>query len=430
MSENEITKAKEYNVKLYPFYKMVSWDLLFYYSIIYLFLNQVKGLSTSNILLGDSFYPLFKAMFQIPSVSIVDKLGKRNSVILGNIFIAISILVLFIFSGLSCVILSNLILAAGFTLKGLCETSLLDECITNTEKKRSIFSSIDGKGNSLWYFFDAISAVITGFLFVINPYIPIIVCFTLCIISCILSFKFKPFEEIKSIKPTKEFSEIINNFKQTKYAFKYIFKSNRLRNIILFAAIFQGLLGIRSTLTSSLLTDIGIPEQYFGIIFAILGIFSSISSKFQNVFHNKFRNRTLTFLSITYCLSLIISGFVTVGRLDIKIAIIIVLIMFAVQYIIKGPYYTLISRYLNSFSSPEISTKIYSANALVEGIFRFIITLFASFLLDFTTTSYSLIIIGCLFMAIFILLLDYMKTRVGLKPEEYKKSDIEFNFVK
>lgn len=429
MNENEIKRAKEYNVKIYPFYKMVSWDLLFYYSIIYLFLNQVKGLSTADILLGDSFYPLFKVIFQIPAVSIVDKIGKRNSIILGNVFLTISILTLLIFTGLPCVILSNIILAAGFTLKGLCETSILDECITNTEKKRTIFSNIDGRGNSLWYFFDAISSIITGFLFIINPYIPIFVCLSLCIISCILSFKLKPFENI-TIKRSRELSEIIDNFKQIRYSFKYIFKSDRLRNLILFAAIFHGLLGIRSTLTSSLLTDIGIPEQYFGIIFAILGICASISSKNQNFFHKKFRNRTLSAFAIPYCLTLIISGFVIVGKLNIIFAIVIIFIMFAIQNIIKGPYYTLIYRYLNSFSSPEISTKIYSANALVEGIFRFLITLFASFLLDHTTTSYALIIIGLLFMAVLVVLLDHMKTRVGLKPEEYKKSDIEFTFVK
>lgn len=238
MNENEIKKAKEYNVKLYPFYKMVSWDLLFYYSIIYLFLHEVKGLSTSNILLGDSFYPLFKIIFQIPSVTIVDKIGKRNSIILGNILLTLSIITLFIFSGLPCIILSNIIMSAGFTLKGLCETSLLDECITNEEKKRSIFSHQDGRGNALWYFFDAISAIITGFLFVINPYIPVSICLVLCIISCIISINFKPFENI-TVKHTNEFADFKDNFKQIKYSFKYIFQSNRLRNLILFSALFS-----------------------------------------------------------------------------------------------------------------------------------------------------------------------------------------------
>lgn len=172
------------------------------------------------------------------------------------------------------------------------------------------------------------------------------------------------------------------------------------------------------------------PDQYFGIITAVLSICASLGAKKQNIFHTKFRNRTLTYLIIPYCISLIISGFVVVGKLNIILAIAIIFIMFIIQNILKGAYEILNKRYLNSFSSSEINTKIYSAKELLLGIFRFFITLFASFLSEHTNTSYSLIIIGCLFMVIFTLLLDYMRTRVGLKPEEYKKSDIEFTFVK
>ena len=41
-SAKEIQNRKV-NARLYPIYKMISWDLLFYYSIIYLFLTQAKG---------------------------------------------------------------------------------------------------------------------------------------------------------------------------------------------------------------------------------------------------------------------------------------------------------------------------------------------------------------------------------------------------
>ena len=48
----------------------------------------------------------------------------------------------------------------------------------------------------------------------------------------------------------------------------------------------------------------------------------------------------------------------------------------------------------------------------------------ASHILDIIPTAYTLIIIGCIFIAGFVLLLDYMRTRVGLKPEEYSKKEI------
>ena len=238
MTEDKIRKAKEFNVKLFPFYKMFSWDLLFYYSIIYLFLNQVKGLSTANVLLADSFYPLSKMFFEIPFVTVVDKIGKKNSLFLGNVLLAIGIFVLFIFPGLTCAILSNIILAAGFVLKELCESSVLDECILNEEKKRTIFSTVDGRGLSAYYFIDSICAVFTSFFFVINAYIPIILCFAFCVLSSIIAYKFKDFENNNNLKENKKIN-YSNYFKQLRFSFKYIFKSNRLRNLILFIALFS-----------------------------------------------------------------------------------------------------------------------------------------------------------------------------------------------
>lgn len=66
------------NIKLYPIYKMFSWDLLFYYAIIFLFLTQVKGISASDVLLGESLYPLFKFIFQIPVTWFIDRFGKEK----------------------------------------------------------------------------------------------------------------------------------------------------------------------------------------------------------------------------------------------------------------------------------------------------------------------------------------------------------------
>ena len=54
-SAKEIQNRKV-NARLYPIYKMISWDLLFYYSIIYLFLTQAKGFSASQVLLAEAAF--------------------------------------------------------------------------------------------------------------------------------------------------------------------------------------------------------------------------------------------------------------------------------------------------------------------------------------------------------------------------------------
>lgn len=66
------------NARLYPIYKMFSWDLIFYYSIAFVFLVQVKHFSIAEVMLTDALYPIFKMIWQIPSLTIIDKIGKRE----------------------------------------------------------------------------------------------------------------------------------------------------------------------------------------------------------------------------------------------------------------------------------------------------------------------------------------------------------------
>ena len=44
------------NIKLFPIYKMISWDLLFFYAIIFLYLVQVKNLSAQQVLFAEALY--------------------------------------------------------------------------------------------------------------------------------------------------------------------------------------------------------------------------------------------------------------------------------------------------------------------------------------------------------------------------------------
>ena len=108
----------------------------------------------------------------------------------------------------------------------------------------------------------------------------------------------------------------------------------------------------------------------------------------------------------------------------------IILIMLALQCAVKGPYYTLIKRYLNSFSTSSMRTKIYSAIEIPYSLVRAGICVVCSALLDITTTSYVYAILGCIFSVIMIFLLDHMKHTVGLKPEEYSEKDIKFVEIK
>ena len=54
----------------------------------------------------------------------------------------------------------------------------------------------------------------------------------------------------------------------------------------------------------------------------------------------------------------------------------------------------------------------------------------ASFLLDRIETAYCMIVIGSIFAILMLLASKYMKTRVGLRPEEYSKEEVKYDKLK
>lgn len=84
--EKKLAKRRKINMKLYPTYRMLATDALFFGAVKILFLTQVKGFSNANVVFLGSIYALFKMILQIPISVLVSKLGIRKSVIIGNIF--------------------------------------------------------------------------------------------------------------------------------------------------------------------------------------------------------------------------------------------------------------------------------------------------------------------------------------------------------
>ena len=422
-----IHKKKQKNIRLYPIYKMLSWDLLFYYSIVFLFMTQTKNISAADFLLAESFYPLFKSLLLVSATILIEKIGKRKSLILANVFLFLSTLTYILSINFIGIIIGEFFSAVGFIIKGICESNMLYDSLDRNKKRGWLFSRIEGRASSWYYYIDAVASILSGFLFAINGYIPMVLCLCINLVSVILAYKF---EEVENTDSKKEKIKFTKELKNIKNSVKDIFSSNRLRPLIIFGALFSGIISVLTTLRSSILTDIGVPAQYFGIIIAVMQIVSGISAKNQARMHNKFRNKTLATLSLPVVASCIFLGFWCNLGLNYTLTLIVVLIVFFIHYVSKGPFYTLIKRYMNNFTNTSLRNRISSCFNMLDGLLRAGVSFFASFLLRYTTTANTFIIAGCVFTLIIVLLLDRMRTRVGLKPEEYKEKDIKIMELK
>lgn len=427
LNDMNVQKRKQ-NMKIYSIYRAISMDILFFYAIDFLFLTQVKNISPADVVLKLSFFALFMIILQIPANILIDKIGARKCTILGNFFNAIYLLIILFATNFRELVIAEFFSALCFSIKDISDTTLLNMSIPESEKRGEIFSKIEGRGSKNYYYLNAITLVLAGVLYTINPYIPVILAIIIAIIATILSLGFQEIEitsnSISDVEnKTTTLKEYVNDFKNS---FKFIIKSNRLRSLIIYSGIMWGIFCLISTYRTSLLDNIGISATWISVISAIVGIASGIGSKRQLKIHNRFKNKTLSVLAITTAMMIWLSGIMGNANISPTIIMVLITIFYIIINMSMGSYLVLMTRYLSNFTTPSILPKIYSINAISKNVFRMLIGFVGSYILSITNTANSLILTGIMFSIITLALISYMKTRTGLKPDEYKKEDIYF----
>lgn len=234
--EKKLAKRRKLNMKLYPIYKMISTDVLFYNAVKVLFLTQVKLISNANVVFLESLYALFKMIFTIPMTTIASKLGKRKSIVLGNVLVTLEFVTILFSRNFMFLVLSQVVSALGWSLRSTTESPFLNSSIPESKNKGKIFTKIDSKGYSKYCYIAAIATILAGFFYEINPYIPLILAISFDVLSLIISLNFIDVNETEEVE-TKTIKESII---EVKNDFKFIFKSPRLKSLLLMLRIYVG----------------------------------------------------------------------------------------------------------------------------------------------------------------------------------------------
>lgn len=280
------------------------------------------------------------------------------------------------------------------------------------------------KGHHGFFVLSAISKVIAGFLFEINGYLPFICSLLVTIFVSILSMCY--IEPVK--KQTKNnITNVKKQIKEIQQGFQYVLKAERVKALVLAASLIASLLSILVSYRTSLLQDVKMPVAFMGIISAALSIASAYGSKKQNEFHNQFGNKSIIVMAFIISISTLLAGIVGLKAEGSAILIMIIVILYLVTKFAHGIFYTMIDRYLRNFTNKNIDTKVFATKNVFVNVISAILGILASFLLDKMTTAYCMITVGIAFTILYLLMGMYMKTRVGLKPEEYSKEERKYD---
>ena len=423
MEKDKKTQMRKHNMKLFPICKSLGWDYIFFYTTNFLFLTQVKNISPADVVLIESFYALFGIIMQVPGAFIIEYIGRKKSIVFANILNCMYILMIIFSNNLFNLIIAEILSSLAFGIKDSAEPAILNESIPPSRYKSKIFSRISAKGASGYYILNSISKIIAGFFYDINPYIPITLSLTITIIVTLLSVGFIEPQKNTKIKEIKEFNQI----KELKDSLKFTLKSERLKSLILFDSVVVGIMSVLATYEISLLEELNISAKYLCTIFAILGIVSGILAKKQEKFHNKYKNKSLSILIGVIGLTIIAAGISGFISRQYRIFIAVIIIAYIIKYAYDSIYQQLIEKYLRNFANEKIDTKIFVIKNFLGSIQSAFIGIIASFLLDRMNTAYCMLILGISTLLFTIVMNKYMKTRVGLKPEEYSKDEIKYD---
>ena len=123
---------------------------------------------------------------------------------------------------------------------------------------------------------------------------------------------------------------------------------------------------------------------------------------------------------------ILVSGIVAELHAPFVVQLIFIVMSFIIISVDNAMTAVLMNRYLSNFANYEILPKIYSANSIARNFSRLLFGISGAILLAITGSAHAMIITGIFALIIMTLIVKMMKSNVGLKPEQYRKEDIEF----
>lgn len=171
--------------KIYPIYYGLSSDLVFWIAINTLFLSTVKNLSAFQINSLTTISTILAIVLYFFASKIINKIGNITSVRLANLLLLLSSLLLTFSKSYFFLLLGQILYEFAFVFKAIDSVILIKNL--KYLKKEEKYLEIKNKGTTIYSLITMIISLISGFLFNINPYLPMFICVFICTINLILS---------------------------------------------------------------------------------------------------------------------------------------------------------------------------------------------------------------------------------------------------
>ncbi len=176
-------------VKIYPILKGFTDDLLFFIAIDTLFFTVAKGLSAQQIVFLTSISSIFSLICRATLIRTIEKIGNTKSVRIGMGLLLLSSIFITFGTSYLWIMIGKVIYEIAWVFKDMENVILKNNLIVLG--KANDYAKISNKEMNIYAFLTLIVSLSSGFLFNINPYLPMYLCITICIAAFIMYFSMK-----------------------------------------------------------------------------------------------------------------------------------------------------------------------------------------------------------------------------------------------
>ncbi len=309
-------KTNEYITRfngLYCYFAAFTSDLLFYIAIDTLFYTVVKGYDAQQIVLLTTITSVISLVLRLPIIKLINIIGNTISVRIGVLFLLIASILITFGSSYIVVLTGVLFYQLAFIFTSMLTVILKNNLLVQNREDK--FLKMKSKASTLYSVITALIAFVSGSLFNINYYLPMIFCIIICIINFCLSFYIKDISN-NDININKESRRNKLNFSKLIILVFLIYG-------IFFALVYlgqeEGKLLIQYELQD--IYDISKTSMYLSIIICISRIVRIIGDITFPFLYKKLSDKIALILAVLLLLSLIFLVFGSILNAIVVMAI-------------------------------------------------------------------------------------------------------------
>ncbi len=182
-------KAISRNVMLYKFYAVLGEPILWGPTLI-LFIQRLGKMSLSEIYLMEAVVVGGIVLLEIPSGALADLIGRKKTILLGQILILASAIFFALINSPLDVWVSNILCMVGFVCRSGADSAFLYDSLKKG-KREAEYKQIEGSAMGGRLLAHGIGSLFVGFLSEIDLRLPFILTIPWVLISCLVVLCFK-----------------------------------------------------------------------------------------------------------------------------------------------------------------------------------------------------------------------------------------------